>query len=224
MRTLLFDIDGTLLLTNNGGSQALNLALQEEFDIAQPNTDVTFGGRTDRSLLSELLSINQLPDDASHRERLQNRYTSVFPHVLRRCGGRVLQGVAALLALLHNEPQTRTCVMTGNLAQTGEEKLRHFDLLKFIHWTSGGQFDACRDDLARRTAKLIAQRHGPDSADDIVVIGDTAADIRCGRVIGAKVVAVCTGSHDAERLESEKPDFLLNDLSNTQAVFDLLVQ
>jgi phosphoglycolate phosphatase len=224
MRTLLFDIDGTLLLTHNGGSNALRLALQQEFDLPQPCMDVSYGGRTDRSLLAELLTINGLPDQDDLRQRLQQRYLSVFPDVLRQCGGEVMKGVHSLLDRLHGEPRTRTCAMTGNLTETGEEKLRQFDLLKYMHWTSGGQFDKHRDDLAKRTAKIIADRHGDNAADDVVVIGDTVADVRCGRVIGAKVIAVCTGSHDRGRLEAENPDIVLDDLSNTDAVFDLLVQ
>ncbi|QDT09426.1 HAD family hydrolase [Planctomycetes bacterium K23_9] len=224
MRTLLFDIDGTLLLTHNGGSNALRLALEQEFDLLAARIDVSFGGRTDRSLLAELLTINGLPDQDELRERLRRRYLSVFPEVLSQCGGEVMAGVRGLLDRLHGEPLARTCAMTGNLTETGEEKLRHFDLLKYVHWTSGGQFDEHRDDLARRTAKIIADRHGDTAADDVVVIGDTVADVRCGRVIGAKVIAVCTGSHDREKLEAEKPDVVLDDLSNTDAVLDLLLQ
>ncbi|MGB7345976.1 MAG: HAD family hydrolase [Pirellulaceae bacterium] len=224
MRTLLFDIDGTLLLTHNGGSRALELALQQEFGLGTPNLNVSFGGRTDRSLLSELLCLNQLPDQDDFRDRLQQRYMLLFPDVLRQQGGAVMKGVPDLLDRLHSDHRVRTCVMTGNLTQTGEEKLRHFDLLKYVHWTSGGQFDACRNDLAHRTARMISQLHGAEAASDVIVIGDTVADIHCGQAIGAKVIAVCTGSHDRELLEKAKPDFVLEDLSNTEAVFDLLVQ
>ena len=58
MRTLLFDIDGTLLLTNGGGSRALKLAIEREFGIKSARIDVNFAGRTDRSLLAELLQRN----------------------------------------------------------------------------------------------------------------------------------------------------------------------
>ena len=179
MRTLLFDIDGTLLLTNNGGSRALSQAIATEFGVDQPNIDVTYGGRTDRSLLAQLLSINQLPNNQEFRERLQQRYTSLFPAVLKEVGGRVFPGVQQLLAKLHDHPGVHVCVMTGNVEETGREKLRHFDLLKYIQWVSGGQHDADRSDMARRTADMIGQQFGPADRD-IIVIGDTAADVQCG--------------------------------------------
>lgn len=223
MRTLLFDIDGTLLLTNQGGSSALQLALQQEFDLAQPNIDVSYGGRTDRSLLAQLLSINNLPDNDDFRGRLRRRYTAVFPDVLAERGGDVLPGATRILERVHAEASVHVVAMTGNLTETGTEKLRFFDLLQYTQWVSGGEFDADRDDLAKRTVKGISERFGEPAAKDLVVIGDTVADVRCGRVIGAKVIAVCTGSCDRAGLQSEKPHAVLDDLSNTDQIFDLLV-
>ena len=223
MRTLLFDIDGTLLLTNQAGSIALRQALSDEFDLETPDINVSFGGRTDRSLLAQLLTINNLPNNHEFRDRLERRYASVFPETLEARGGQVFPGVTSLLNDLHRDERVRVCVMTGNLIKTGEQKLRHFDLLRYVQWVSGGEHDADRDDLARRTARIVQERHGSAAADDIIVIGDTVADIRCGHAIGAKVIAVCTGSHDRERLESENPSVVLDDLAHTDSIFDLLV-
>jgi phosphoglycolate phosphatase len=57
----------------------------------------------------------------------------------------------------------------------------------------------------------------------MVVIGDTPADIRCGHTIGAKVMAVCTGSHHRDELEAENPMSVHDDMSDVSAIFDLLV-
>ena len=129
MRTLLFDIDGTLLMTNGGGGGALKLAIQQEFGLDSACTDVNFSGRTDRSLLPELLERNGLPSDNEHQERLRDRYTMLLPEVLSQRGGSVLPGTVALLSRLSGESNLRCYVMTGNLVATATQKLEHFELL-----------------------------------------------------------------------------------------------
>ena len=112
---LLFDIDGTLLMTNGGGGGALKLAIQQEFGLDSACTNVNFSGRTDRSLLAELLERNRLPSDNEDRERLRDRYTTLLPAVLSRRGGTVLPGTVDLLGRLSGESNLRCYVMTGNL-------------------------------------------------------------------------------------------------------------
>ena len=50
--------------------------------------------------------------------------------------------------------------------------------------------------------------------DQILVIGDTERDIQCARTIGAKVLAVATGSSTVSELESFKPDWITKDLTH----------
>jgi len=223
MRTLLFDIDGTLLLTHGGGSAALKLAIQREFGLETARLEVDFSGRTDRSLLVEVLQQNNLPTDHEHQERLRNRYESLFPQVLAHRGGRVLPGAVELLNRLSLQTELRCYVMTGNLYVTATHKLDHFGLLHFFRGVFGGDHDAERIRLAQRTAGAIRDHAGEAATRDMVVIGDTPADIRCGHAIGAKVVAVCTGSHDRAALEAEKPLSVQDDMSDVSAIFDLLM-
>lgn len=223
MRTLLFDIDGTLLLTNGGGSGALKLAIEDEFGVGSACTDVDYSGRTDRSLLPELLERNGIPSDDEHIERLGRRYTELLPEVLSDRGGRVLPGTVELLRRLTDETDLRCYVMTGNLKATATQKLHHFRLLDYFRGVFGGDHDTLRQGLAKRTASTIRQRYGESASDDMVVIGDTPADVQCGHAIGAKVVAVCTGFHDRDALQAESPMSVHDDFSNVDHIFDLLV-
>lgn len=222
MRTILFDIDGTLLMTHGGGSLALQQAVADVFGIRDPSVDITFGGRTDRSILSELLTINGLDDTHANREALRLGYVGRFPEVLREVGGALMPGVMPLMEALTGQSGIRSYVMTGNFEQTGRHKLDHFGLGRFFRGVFGGDHDAHRDDLAHRTARSIVDRYGPAAIDDVVVVGDTVADIRCGHAIGAKVIAVCTGGQTREQLESERPLAVTDDLSQTEAILGLL--
>jgi phosphoglycolate phosphatase len=221
MRTLLFDIDGTLLMTKGGGSGALKLAIEREFGIRTARMEISFSGRTDRSLLVEILQQNNLPTSHGFQQRLRRCYTTVFPQVLANSGGRVLPGIRELLDRLSRE-DLRCYVMTGNLHETATKKLDHFGLLHFFRGIFGGDHDHDRDRLAERTADTLRRRYGGATTQDIVIIGDTPADVRCGRAIGAKVVAVCTGNFSRDQLEAEKPMSVHDDFSDVSALFDLL--
>lgn len=221
MRVFLFDIDGTLLLANNVGASALAQALNEEFGVEQPDTNVTFSGRTDRSLTTELLQRNDLEPSEANRGRLRSRYVSLMGGELRRQGGIVLPGVRALLTGLARRGDMALAVMTGNFPETATRKLEHFDLRGWFSWISGGDLHAERDDLARRTAKIVARRYG-DRVKEIVVVGDTPADIQCGNAIGAKTIAVATGSYSMDALVALNPTQAFADFSQTDRVLAAL--
>ncbi len=222
MRILLFDIDGTLLLTNGGGNGALQLAIENEFGLASACTNIDFSGRTDRSLLVEILQRNGLESSHENQTRLRGCYADVFPEVLRQRGGRVLPGATDLLHRLSHRPELLCYVMTGNLQETATQKLRHFGLDQFFRGVFGGDHDHERDHLARRTADALVDRYGDSATDDMIVVGDTPADIRCGHAIGAKVVAVCTGNFDRDSLEAEHPMSVHDDMSDVTAIYEIL--
>lgn len=222
MRTVLFDIDGTLLMTNGGGSSALRLAMKQVFELENPCLQIEFSGRTDRSILAELLRINGLSDTYPHQQRLRQRYVELFPDVLRNCGGWLLPGVPELLERLSREARIRSYVMTGNLVETAGHKLGHFGLQSYFRGIFGGEHDAHRNCLARRTAKTIRERYGDAALDDLIVVGDTIADIECGHAIGAKVIAVCTGTDNRVKLEGASPLAVHDDLADTERLLDLI--
>ncbi len=222
VRVFLFDIDGTLLTTKGVGGGALSQAMREEFGVAHPDSNIVFSGRTDRSLLMELLQRNDLEVTEEHCRRLRDRYVSLLGGHLARQGGVLLPGVRALLTELFRREALELAVMTGNLPETATKKLAHFDLRQWFAWISGGSFHVERDDLARRTAEIIARRYG-NSVTEIVVIGDTPADIRCGHAIGAKTVAVATGGFSHETLAAQRPSQIFANFSKTDEVLAALL-
>ena len=223
LRTLLFDIDGTLLLTSGAGTEAFRVAFQQEFQIDDPQLDISYGGRTDRALILELLELNGLTPDETSFYRLADSFMNSFPQVMRQLSGNLLPGVRELLNLLVDEP-VRMLVMTGNTRRTGNDKLAHFGLQEYFDWTMGGDLDVDRRDLARRTLGKIRNEYGAESGDDLIVIGDTPNDISCAREIGSKVLAVCTGGFDRQSLENSDPDWVVDDLSNTDRMVSLLTE
>ncbi|MGB0598388.1 MAG: HAD family hydrolase [Rubripirellula sp.] len=222
MRVLLFDIDGTLLVTDDGGKTALEAALADEFELSAVDVAISFAGRTDRSILRELLERNRLDASEPNQNRLARRYSAYLPKILAQRGGEILPGINELLEKIAAQDNFLCYVMTGNLRETATHKLNHFGLTRYFQGVFGGDHDSARDDLARRTAADLRDRHGEQQLGEVIVIGDTPHDIRCGHAIGARVVAVCTGSYGRSALEAEKPAAVLDDFADATAIHDLL--
>lgn len=116
--------------------------------------------------------------------------------------------------LATNRPDIRLGIITGNARSIARWKLNHTDLQKYFSFGLHG--DEAEDRI--QLAGLAAARYQNEyrqviEGHEIVIIGDTIYDIRCGKAIGAYTIAVTTGLHgDPAFLEAEKPDLLVDTL------------
>jgi phosphoglycolate phosphatase len=147
------------------------------------------------------------------------RYVALLPEELPRRNGRVLPGIRPLVEELARQPEKTLGLLTGNLERGAQLKLEHYDLWQFF------PFGAFADDHHDRNAlgpcalaRAIAHAGFDFLPGQIDVIGDTGHDIACGKALGARTVAVATGSWSRERLAEGEPDFLFDDLANVDEV------
>jgi len=61
------------------------------------------------------------------------------------------------------------------------------------------------------------------AGSDVVIIGDTPDDVRCGRPIGARTVAVAPGGFDGAALTAAGASHVFADLSDTARVLEALL-
>ena len=65
--------------------------------------------------------------------------------------------------------------------------------------------------------RRYAEHHGrPVAPRDVIIIGDTPADVDCAHASGARVIAVATGHFDIDALRAAGADLAVHDLSDTQ--------
>ena len=214
MHFCLFDIDGTLLNSGGAGKIAIETALVEDFGVTI-HTHVPYSGRTDRAIARDLMTFHGVAVTAENRVRLVDGYLRRLPGALAQHNGRVLPGIAALLAALAERDDVVLGLLTGNIREGARVKLGHFGLHE--HFTFGGFGDHHfeRDDVAREALAEIHQRYGTGVLPErIWVVGDTPLDVQCARAIGARAVAVATGLHTVDQLRSTQPDLLVADLSD----------
>ena len=223
---ILFDIDGTLLLSGRAGLRAMTRAFADTFGITNAFDGQSFGGRTDSYLVSTALRANGMPDTPEQHERFRQTYIPLLAEEIEHPGTGhkgLMPGARELLEALGDHDHLHLALLTGNYREAAEVKLQHFELWDFFEW---GAFS---DDAADRNALVpIARRRAEtydipgEAIELVIVIGDTPHDIECARVAGARSIAVATGGFTVEQLREAGADEVLADLSDTRRVLALL--
>jgi phosphoglycolate phosphatase-like HAD superfamily hydrolase len=228
VKLVLFDIDGTILLTDGAGKRAIHRALVEIFGATGPD-DHAFGGKTDPQIARELMRLVGHGDDHidARMTELLDRYVGYLHEELRSGadGVRVMPGVRELLDALDERDDVIVGLLTGNLEEGARAKLRSagIDPGRFVVGAYGS------DHEERGALPAVAQQRAREqlgihvTGTDVVVIGDTPADIHCGRGVGARAIAVATGQYSVSELWEHTPAAVFADLSPTGDVIRVIL-
>lgn len=222
-RLLLWDIDGTLLRTGGAGQRAIVRATAEQFGEDGNLEGVEIAGRTDIGIAQQILRKYGATINDDSVASFLDQYLRFLAEELPLREGRILPGVLELLQRSAQQPDTTIGLLTGNLERGAKLKLEHYQLWHFF------AFGAFSDDHHDRNAlgafavsRALAGTGIKFGGAQVDVIGDTGHDIACGKAIGARTVAVATGSWSREELAEHGPDFLFDDLSNVDEVIKTL--
>jgi phosphoglycolate phosphatase len=223
MKLVLFDIDGTILWTDGAGRRAVYRALHEVYGTHAPE-EHEFDGKTDPQIVRELMTrAGTSGDDVElHLPRAITRYVEELRAELGDADHRdkVYPGIHALLDALEARDDVLLGLLTGNVADGAAAKLAAvgIDAARFRVGAFGSDH-ASRPELpaiARRRAEVLLGH--PIAGRDVVVIGDTPADMSCGRGIGARAIGVATGRYSVQQLEVARAGVVFADLGDTGAV------
>ncbi|MGA2852927.1 MAG: HAD hydrolase-like protein [Verrucomicrobiota bacterium] len=219
VRLVLFDVDGTLVHTGGAGKNAFARTFAAAFDAHDGVKKVNFGGRTDVSLVRELFGIHGIPATPENFRIFFEHYAFWLDHLIANTNGEICRGVTEFIRDLRALPNPPCLgLLTGNIRLGAEIKLRRHALWEFFE--TGGFADDHEDRNHIAVAAFERGRRvlgGNLNGGEILVVGDTPHDIRCGQFIGAKVLAVATGGATLEELQKHKPDWAAEDLTRVSA-------
>ena len=222
-RLVLFDIDGTLLISRGIGREAKRRAMLEFFGVTGDLDSHVFGGKTDWGILADLLAPHgYAPEDIGREMAAYETVMARHMGEIRDCySAQALPHAMELVRALHEHDETLIGIVTGNTAKTAAIKL---DMAGYDPgWFAVGAYG--HESPARADLTRLALRRAQDfagrafSGGDIIVIGDTDADIEAARAIDAVAVAVCTGYTTRDHLICSDPDFVLADLGTFMDLF-----
>jgi phosphoglycolate phosphatase-like HAD superfamily hydrolase len=226
VRLVLFDIDGTILQSNGAGRRAMLVALREVFGSPGPE-DHRYDGKTDPQIVREVMRLEGHHDAHidGRMDALMSLYLSRLEQELQHVDTLVHPGVFELLAALEGRTDTILGLLTGNLREGAYAKLRAagIDPDRFRVGAFGS------DHEQRPALPALAQRRaraelGVDlEGEDLVVIGDTPADIECGRSLGVRAIGVATGAYTVDELLRCGAYAAFETLADTERVVSAIV-
>lgn len=220
-RLILFDIDGTLLTDSGAAREAYGTALKAVYNYERPLRKYDFSGRTDPQITFMVLRDGGFSDQAIE-EKMPDLWSCYLEHLEKNVHhGRikVFPGIERLLELLSRREDVTLGLLTGNIEPGARIKLSPADLNRFFSFGAFGSDSQHREELPPIAVERARDAHGHRfEPRDVVIIGDSIFDVRCGVPHQATTIAVSTGNTPAETLRAEQPDHLFETLEPTDEV------
>ncbi len=229
MKYILWDIDGTLLLTGKAGIAALKEAIKQRF--GKKDYEFTHGlaGRTDSFIIKEAVTDIKGRCAAGDAAGLLITYNQLLPRFMDNPNGKVLPHVITTLQYLTQKPEEYTnTVLTGNCMHAAYTKLKYYHLESyFSHQHSVfGEISEERNLLAAAALQKI-QMLDPqvNPTEDIIIVGDTPHDVACAKAIGAKSIIILAGGfYSLEEIHACQPWKILPELPTSPEEFEEILK
>ena len=220
---MLWDVDYTLLDAGGSGGELYRAVFRDLFG---RDTDevAPMGGRTERAIIAETLSMAGISDPAQHVDAFIAELARRAPELRAfvAAHGRALPGAAAALAAVAAlRPPVVQSVLTGNVPATARAKLAALGLDAHLDLEVGayGDHHEVRAELVHLARSRARAAYGAGfSGAATVLVGDTPLDVAAALATGARAVGVATGGPAAADLAAAGADVVLPDLTDTCAV------
>jgi len=227
-KLVLFDIDGTLVLTGGAGIRAMNRAGEAILGLSNLLDGVPVAGRTDWIILHDALKNAGHDLDEALFVRMRDAHIEFLREEILQPGQGVkdvMPGIRELLPALQSRDDVAIGLLTGNFEEAARIKLGHFDLWDYFRCGAFGDDAADRNQLVPFAVdRAKACGLGEFAFGDVIVIGDTPSDVACARAVGAVPVAVATGTYSLDALRNTGAPFVLEDLSDTEGFLMILAE
>ena len=211
MHLVLFDVDGTLLKCHGQGGRAFLEAVSEVYETVVDPARATFAGRTDSSILYDLLE-----DAGLSRGEIDARLPAMKSAYLARMNDgfldparmELLVGVEPLLDRLRlRSVDVAVGLLTGNWRGGAQAKLAAVGLDGYFAFGAFADDGVDRRELPPVALMRAGEHHGRVfDADRTLIVGDTLHDVDCALHHGMRAVGVATGSSSRAELEAAGAD------------------
>jgi len=215
IRAVLFDIDGTLLVTGGAGGVAWQRAFEELHGVEADVAEHTDAGMTDPEIVKivfrEVVGREGTP---AERSQAVGCYLKHLPDAVAESDGyRVMPGIEELLPRLIDDGLLLGLV-TGNIEAAAHIKLSRARLNRFFSYGGYGSDSADRTEVTEAALRRGGIVSGSALADGAcLAVGDTPRDVVAGHGAGIAVVGVATGSYSVKQLLEADADYALESVA-----------
>jgi phosphoglycolate phosphatase-like HAD superfamily hydrolase len=226
MRLVLFDIDGTLITDGGAARHAYRAALSRVYGFDGDLARYDFSGRTDPQITTMVLRDFGL-DDRCIESRLaqlwevylQGLAESATPERVRE-----LPGIRALLDALTTRDDILLGLLTGNIERGARIKLTPPAFNGYFAFGAFGSDSADREALPPIAVERASRiEHHPFRGREVVIIGDSIYDVRCGIPHDATSIAIASGKTPAEKLRAENPHYFFDSAEETAPILNAIL-
>lgn len=211
IRAVLFDIDGTLLVTGGAGGVAWQRAFEELYGVEANVAERTDAGMTDPEIAAIVFRA-AVGRDGTPQERAKaiGCYLKHLPGAVAESDGyEVMPGIEELLDRLIDSGHLLGLV-TGNIEAAAHIKLARARLNRFFSFGGYGSDSADRIEVTKTALQRGSLVSGGTLADGgCIAVGDTPRDVVAGHGAGLRVVGVATGRYSVEELQAAGADWAL---------------
>lgn len=219
---VLFDVDGTLLLTRRLGVECVRDALELQFGVPIDVDRASFPGGLDPLIYRDLCTAHSLPDPELHHDAFRAHYHRLLTERLAAEPGRAyaLPGVLALLDALEAREELALGILSGNYPDTGRLKLAAagIDPERFAIQAWGTDGHARHELCAAAIARFESAHSRALPVEHVTLVGDTPRDVECARAVGCRVLAVATGRYSTHELAAAGAELAVETLEATEAL------
>ncbi len=226
MKLVLFDLDGTLMLTGGAGLRAMERAGHVVFERPFSLDGIMIGGSMDPLLYVEATTRLRIADAEALHERFRDQYLLELERELADSAAdvRVMPGFPDLLHDLRGQPDVGLGMVTGNYTAAVPIKLSaiEFEVGWFEHNAFGDE-GPDRPALVRLAIDRYMQATGQTiDVADVVIVGDTPRDVHCAKANGCGCLAVGTGRYPLDELLEAGADAAVADLADPAPLHAML--
>jgi phosphoglycolate phosphatase len=211
---ILFDIDGTLLITGGAGAASWRLAFDELYGIPADIGKFTDAGMTDPDVGRRTFQavLHREPDRKEFTRLLERRLHYLHRTVAESEDYRVLPGVQELLPRLIDDGYLLGLV-TGNVEAAAHVKLHRAQLNRFFSFGGYGSDAKDRGELTRIALSRATMVYGePLTPAQAIVVGDTPHDVEGAHAAGMACVGVGSHHFTVEQLRDAGADYAIASL------------
>jgi phosphoglycolate phosphatase len=216
IEAVLFDIDGTLLVTGGAGATAWQRAFREMHGVDADIDEHTHAGMTDPEIAAIVFRevIGREGSAAERAEAIAGYLSHLQDATTESEGYRVMPGIEELLPRLA-ESGVLLGIVTGNIEAAAHIKLGRGDLNRYFAFGGYGSDSSDRTELTKKALERGGQVAGKElDLATTIGVGDTPRDVAACHGAGIRVVGVATGAYTVAELEDAAADWAIPDVTS----------